>query len=76
MLEYWFSCKGKLLSIVIVKVSFSFHARTKHINVQFHFVFYMMKYEKVKMDKVVTLVNVANALRSLDSVLILWALGP
>ena len=40
----------------------TFHARTKHIDVQYHFVRDMVEGGKVKMEKVDTLVNVADAL--------------
>ncbi len=40
----------------------TFHARTKHIDVQYHFVRDMVEDGKVKLEKVETLVNVADAL--------------
>ena len=40
----------------------TFHARTKHIDVQYHFVRDMVMDDKVKLEKVETLVNVADAL--------------
>ncbi|MDF3675398.1 Ty1/Copia family ribonuclease HI, partial [Enterobacter hormaechei] len=40
----------------------TFHARTKHIDVQFHFVRDMVEDGKVNLEKVDTVMNVANAL--------------
>ena len=40
----------------------TFHARTKHIDVQYHFVRDMVEDGKVKLEKVETLVNVVDAL--------------
>ena len=40
----------------------TFHARTKHIDVQYHFVRDMVQDDKVKLEKVETLVNVVDAL--------------
>ena len=40
----------------------TFHARTKHIDVQYHFVRDMVEDGKVKLEKVETLVNVDDAL--------------
>ena len=45
----------------------TFHARTKHINVQYHFVRDMVEDGKVKLEKVETLVNVVDALTKLMS---------
>ena len=43
----------------------TFHARTKHIDVQYHFVRDMVEDGKVKLEKVETLVNVVDALTKL-----------
>ena len=40
----------------------TFHAKTKHIDVQYHFVRDMVEDGKVKLEKVETLVNVVDAL--------------
>ena len=40
----------------------TFHARTKHIDVQYHFVHNMVKDGKVNLEKVDTRENVADAL--------------
>ena len=40
----------------------TFHAKTNHIDVQYHFVRDMVTNDKVELEKVETLVNVANAL--------------
>ena len=45
-----------------------FHARTKHIDVQYHFVSDMVEDGKVKLKKVETLVNVAHGLTKLMSI--------
>ena len=45
----------------------TFHARTKHIVVQYHFLRDMVKDDRVKLEKVETLVNVADALTKLVS---------
>ena len=45
----------------------TFHAKTKHIDVQYYFVRDMVEDNKVKLEKVETLVNVANALTKLMS---------
>ena len=39
-----------------------FHSRTKHIDVQYHFVRDMVEDDKAKLEKVETLVNVDDAL--------------
>ena len=40
----------------------TFHAKTKHIDAQYHFVRDMVEENKVKLEKVETLVNVVDAL--------------
>ena len=45
----------------------TFHARTKHIDVQYHFVRDMVEDDKVKLEEVENFVNVANALTKLVS---------
>ena len=40
----------------------TFHAKTKHIDVQYHFVIDLVDDNKVKLEKVETLVNVVDAL--------------
>ena len=40
----------------------TFHDRTKHIDVQYHFLRDMVEDDKVKLEKVETLVNVADVL--------------
>jgi len=60
----------------------TFHARTKHIDVWYHFVHDMVEDGKVILEKIDTLKNVADALRnlwaqiSLDGVRSLWASWP
>ena len=49
-------------SVINLAKSPIFHARTKYIDVQYHFVRDMVKDGKVKLEKVETLVNVADAL--------------
>ena len=46
----------------------TFHARTKRIDVQYHFVRDMVEDDKVKLEKVETLVNVVDALTKLVSI--------
>lgn len=46
----------------------TFHARTKNIDVQYHFVRDMVEDDKVKLEKVETLVNVVDALTKLMSI--------
>ena len=48
-------------AISLVK-NLTLHARTKHIDVQYHFVRDMVEDGKVKLEKVETLVNVSDAL--------------
>ena len=43
----------------------TFHAKTKHIDVQYHFVRDMVEDDKVKLEKVETLINVVDALTNL-----------
>lgn len=46
----------------------TYHAQTKHTNVQYHFVREMVKDNKMLLEKVDTLKNVANSLmKSLDT---------
>ena len=40
----------------------TFHVRTKHTDLQYHFVGDVVKDDKVKVEKVETLVNIADAL--------------
>ena len=49
-------------SAINLAKNLTFHARTKHIDVQYHFVRDMVEDGKVKLEKVETLVNVADAL--------------
>ena len=49
-------------SAICLAKTLTFHARTKHIDVQYHFVRDMVKDGKVKLEKVETLVNVVDAL--------------
>ena len=49
-------------SAISLAKNLTFHARTKHIDVQYHFVRDMVEDGKVKLEKVETLVNVADAL--------------
>ena len=48
-------------AICLVK-SPTFHAKTKHIDVKYHFVRDMVEDDKVKLEKVENLVNVADAI--------------
>ena len=50
------------LSAISLAKNPTFHARTKHIDVQYHFVRDMAEDGKVKLEKVDTLVNVVDAL--------------
>lgn len=54
-------------SVISLVKNPTFHARTKHVDVQFHFVHDMVENGKVKMEKVDTLENVVNALTNLVS---------
>lgn len=51
-------------SVICLAKNPTFHARTKHINVQFNFVRDMMEDGKVKLENVGTLVNVLDALKN------------
>jgi hypothetical protein len=49
-------------SAIFLANNATFHDRTKHIDVQYHFVLDMVEYGKVNLEKVDTLANVAYAL--------------
>ena len=49
-------------SAICLAKNLTFHARTKHVDIQYHFVRDMVEDGKVKLKNVETLVNVANAL--------------
>lgn len=52
-------------SAICLAKNSTFHARTKHIDMQFHFVYDMVEDGKVKLEKVDTLVNIFDALTML-----------
>ena len=52
---------------IFLAKNLTFHARTKHIDVQYHFVRDMVKDGKANLEKVETLVNVVDALTKLVS---------
>ena len=52
-------------SAICLARNLTFHARTKPIDVQYHFVRDMVKVGKVKLEKVETLVNVVDVLTKL-----------
>lgn len=54
-------------SVICLVKNPTFHAKTKHIDVQFHFVCDMVEDGKVNLEKVDTLVNVVDALMKLVS---------
>ena len=54
-------------SAICLAKNLTFHARTKHIDVQYHFVRDMVEDGRVKLQKVETTVNVADALTKLVS---------
>ena len=49
-------------SAIYLENNLIFHAKTKHIDVQYHFVRDMVKENKVKLEEVETLVNIIDAL--------------
>ncbi len=49
-------------SAIYLAKNLTFHARNKHIDVQYHFLRDIIEDDKVKLEKVETLVNFANAL--------------
>jgi galactokinase/mevalonate kinase-like predicted kinase len=50
------------LSEIFLEKNPSYHSKTKHIDVQYHFVRDMVEEKKVLLEKVDTLKNVANSL--------------
>lgn len=59
-------CNDSHIAICLAKNP-TFHARTKHIDVQFHFVCDMVEDGKVQIEKVDNLTNVADSLAKLVS---------
>ena len=49
-------------SAIGLEKNLTFHIRTKHIDVQYHFVRDMVEDDEVKLEKVETLMNVVHAL--------------
>ena len=49
-------------SAIFLEKNPTYHAKTKHIDVQYHFVRYMVEEKKVLLEKVNTMKNVADSL--------------
>ena len=63
-------------SAIYLAKNASFHAKTKHIDVQYHFVHDMVEDGKVKLEKVATLENVADALtKPVNNEKFRWCVG-
>jgi hypothetical protein len=63
----------EIQSAIFLEKNPSYHSKTKHIYVQYHFVRYMVERNKVLLEKVDTLENIADSLtKSMSVVKFSW----
>jgi hypothetical protein len=59
------SCNNQ--SVICMAKKHAYHSKTKHIDVQYHFIRYMVESNKVLLEKLDTLENIADSLTKSES---------